>query len=699
MKNDSTRYLNRELNWLEHQQQLLDEASNNSVPLLERLRFLAVISQRLDEFFMVRCGGIKLLVSQDCEDPDISGMTPAQQLQAIMRRTHRLVSDQYQCYQALEAALEQSGIRRLHSEDLTDRQMALVEKIFDGEISAVLTPLAVASCETFPRLANQTLNVCVRLQSDDSMRFAVIPLGKTTHRLLTVQSEGGYAFVLLEDAVALFADRFFPGEEVVECAAFRISCNAQLGVRKDLAGDLLAQLDVCGDIPAPPAYVRLEIANSASEPLLQFLRSALHISADDVFANDGPLDLSVLEQVSGLSGFDTLKYPAWPPQASPDVDLRTSVFETLARGDVLLYHPYDSFDPVVRMIEEAADDPDVIAIKQTLYGTDHDSPIVSALIRAAENEKYVTTIIELKPRYGDPEKVEWAKTLEQASIQVIYGIRGLRTHAKICIIVRREPGGIHRYVHFGTGDYSEATARSFSDVSLLTSNEELGADATSFFNSVTSHSQPVDFRVIDAAPTTLRVKLIEMIETEAQRKREGQVAFIDAKLNALADPQIIESLYAASQAGVKIRLNICGLCCLRPGVEGLSENISVISIVDRYQEHARVFHFHHGGDDRVFISSADWMPRNLDRRVELLVPVHAAAAKKRLIRILRYYFADNVKAYALQPDGNYAPVKASGDARCRSQEVLHRAAVSRLKQAEQSGCTVFEPHRAPEARS
>ncbi len=505
--------------------------------------------------------------------------------------------------------------------------------------------------------------------------------------------------MLLEDAVAIFADRFFPGEDIVECSAFRVSFNARLGVRKDLAGDLLAQLDAPVDSSSPLECIRLEIARNASPPLQRFLLSALQVSQDRVFAVDGPLDLSALTKISDLSGFDTLKYPAWPPQPSPDVDSRTSVFDTLARRDVLLYHPYDSFDPVVRMIEEAADDPDVVAIKQTLYGTDHDSPIVSALIRAAENDKYVTTIIELKPRYGDPQKVEWAKTLEQASVQVIYGIRGLRTHAKICIVVRREPGGMQRYVHFGTGDYSEATARSFSDVSLLTSNEELGTDATDFFNSVTSHSQPRTFRMIDAAPATLRDRLVEMIETEAQRMRDGQKAFIAAKLNALADPQIIDALYAASQAGVKIRLNICGLCSLRPGVEGLSENISVISIIDRYQEHARVFHFHHGGDERVFISSADWMPRNLDRRVELLIPVQDGTAKRRLITILDTYFKDNTKAYALQPDGKYVPVKTSAGPRCRSQELLHRASVSRLKLAEQSSRTVFEPHRAPESRT
>ena len=394
-----------------------------------------------------------------------------------------------------------------------------------------------------------------------------------------------------------------------------------------------------------------------------------------------------------------MKYDAWPPQPSPDVDLTNSMFNTLASKDVLLYHPYDSFVPIIRLIEEAADDPDVVAIKQTLYGTDRDSPIVEALIRAAENDKYVTAILELKPRFRDTHKLEWAKQLEQSAVQVIYGIRGLRTHAKLCIIVRREPTGIQRYVHFGTGDYSEATARLFSDVSLLTCDEELGADATNFFNSVTSHAYAQRFRKIDAAPAGMRGKLIEMIQTEAQRKQQGQQAGITAKLNALGDKEIIDALYDASQKGVTVRLIVCGLCCLKPGVKGVSDSIRVVNIVDRFREHARVFHFHHGGDERVFISSADWMPRNLDRRVELLVPVQDPVAKRRLVNVLETYLKDNTKIAVVQSDGSLKREKpAAKKARIRSQEVLYQKAVTAVKQAEQSRRTVFEPHRAPDAQ-
>jgi polyphosphate kinase len=373
------------------------------------------------------------------------------------------------------------------------------------------------------------------------------------------------------------------------------------------------------------------------------------------------------------------------------------MFDTLSNKDVLLHHPYESFDPIVRLLDEAAGDPDVLAIKQILYGTDRDSPLVEALIRAAENDKYVTAIIELKSRYREAHKIEWAKTLEQASVQVIYGVQGLRTHAKLCIVVRREPDGIQRYVHFGTGDYSETTARLFSDISLLTRDEELGADATDFFNSVTSHAYAQRFRKIDAAPAGLRTKLIEMIQIETQRKKLGQKAAIIAKLNALGDQAVIDALYEASQQGVEIRLIVCGLCCLRPGVKGLSENIRVISIVDRFREHSRVFYFYHGGDERVFISSADWMPRNLDRRVELLVPVQEPTAQRRLIANLEAYLRDNVKAATLQRDGTTRRVKiAAKKDRFRSQEALYQRAVAAVKAAEQSRRTIFEPHRAPE---
>jgi polyphosphate kinase len=371
------------------------------------------------------------------------------------------------------------------------------------------------------------------------------------------------------------------------------------------------------------------------------------------------------------------------------------MFDTIARRDILLHHPYESFEPVVRLVEEAADDPDVLAIKQTLYRTSRNSPVVAALCRAAEKGKHVTAIVELKARFDEERNIEWARNLEQASVQVIYGVKGLKTHAKLCIIVRREPHGIQRYVHFGTGNYNEITARIYGDVSYFTNDEELGADATSFFNAVSGYSQPQQFRKIEAAPMGLRDRLLEMIEIETQRKQQGQKAYIAAKLNSLVDSRIIDALYTASQAGVRIQLNVRGICCLRPGVPELSENITVVSIVDRFLEHSRIIYFYHGGDERVFISSADWMPRNLDRRVELLVPVEDAASRRRLISILDVYFRDNVKGRVLRQDGTYDRVRAKRKAKkVRCQELFYEEACDALKRAEQSRRTTFEPYRA-----
>jgi polyphosphate kinase len=372
------------------------------------------------------------------------------------------------------------------------------------------------------------------------------------------------------------------------------------------------------------------------------------------------------------------------------------MFDAVSRRDILLYQPFDSFEPVMRLIEQAADDPEVLAIKQILYRTSRNSPIVAALKRAAEKGKFVTAIVELKARFDEARNIEWARNLEQSSVQVIYGVKGLKSHAKVCIIVRREPHGIQRYVHFGTGNYNEITARLYTDVSYMTSNEELGADATSFFNAITGYSQPQRYRKIDAAPISLRDKLLEMIAVETERKRGGQRARIMAKMNSLVDTRIIDALYEASQAGVKIKLNVRGICCLRPGVRGMSENISVISIVDRFLEHSRILYFYHGGDERVFISSADWMPRNLDRRVELLVPIEDPACRDRLIEVLRACFRDTAKARRLLPDGTYKRVKPNaGEEPYRSQEALYRAAAAAVKQAEQAQPTLFETHRAP----
>ncbi|MFO0904586.1 MAG: polyphosphate kinase 1 [Pirellulales bacterium] len=698
MNKAPSKFLNRELSWLEFNQRVLEEALDMGLPLLERLKFLAITASNLDEFFMVRVGGLQLLVESGKSTVDPAGMTAAEQLEAVSERAQRMVELQYACFsEQLAPALAEAGIRQWKPSELNERQRSSLEQTFESEIYPVLTPQAVTMDE-FPLLVGGTLHVCVRLEGESASRFAVIPFGRSVPRFLTLHADRGYAFVLLEDAVRIFAERFFPGVKVLECVPFRIARNADIGVRDDMAADLLAGMQEVLTARKHGDCVRLEISADASEETLAFLQGALGVDRRDVYAVAGPIDLSAFMPLSDLKGFDSLRYEPWPPQASPAVDSKASMFEIIGRQDLLLCHPYESFEPVVRLIEEAAEDPDVLAIKQILYRTSRNSPIVSALAKAARRGKQVTVIVELKARFDEARNIEWAKNLEQNDVQVIYGVRGLKTHAKLCIIVRREPQGIQRYVHFGTGNYNEITARIYGDVSLLTCNEELGADASSFFNAITGYSQLHTFRKIAAAPLGLRDRLLELIHAETERRQQGQKAQIVAKLNSLVDPEIIQALYTASQAGVKVRLNIRGICCLRPGVPGLSENITVVSIVDRFLEHARILYFNHGGDERVFISSADWMPRNLDRRVELLAPVENSTAKKRLIEILDSYFLDTTKARQLQSSGEYVRIKATGKRRgFRAQEQLYRAAVQAVTQAEQSRRTVFEPHRAPSA--
>lgn len=701
MTTATVQYINRELSWLEFNRRVLARAQASDIPLLERLKFLAITASNLDEFFMVRVGGLQRLAQQGRAKPDPSGLTPEQQLAAVSRRTHEITAEQYRCYlEALEPGLKAAGIKRLRHQELSARQAAAVEQIFQDEISAVLTPMAVRAVEEFPLLAGGTLNVCVRLAPDehdaDQPRFAVIPFGKALSRFITLPAERGCEYILLEDVVGAFVERFFPGEPIVECVPFRITRNADLSIREDQAADLLVEMEEVLDARKESDCVRLEVSDHVTTATLAFLRDCLEVGERDIYAAPGPLNLAEFMRLTELKGFDELKDPPWPPQPSPQVDPSASMFDVLASRDVLLYHPFESFEPVVRLVDAAADDPDVLAIKQTLYRTSGSSPLVAALIRAAERGKYVTALVELKARFDEARNIEWAKNLEQAGAQVIYGVKGLKTHAKVLIVVRRQADGIRRYVHFGTGNYNENTARLYTDVSFMTCDEELGADASSFFNAITGYSQPQQFRKIEQAPLGLRDKLLELIEVEIDRRRHGHRAHIMAKLNSLVDPKIIDALYAASQAGVVVELNVRGICCLRPGVGGLSENIRVVSIVDRFLEHSRILYFHHGGDERVFISSADWMPRNLDRRVELLVPIEDPSLRNRLIGILQTCLRDTASSHVLQPDGSYVRVQPEeGEEPLRSQEVLYRQACRAVKEAEQSARTVFEPHRAP----
>ena len=698
-------YINRELSWLEFNQRVLNEAKRQELPLLERLKFLSITASNLDEFFMVRVGGLQTLYVRGSKTKDSAGMTPNQQLAAISVRAHELTRDQYQCYlEQLEPALAEASIQRLRMDDLSAQQTQFVQQVFIDEIVSLVAPLAVESPERFPTLTGNTISMCVRLErpakdsAETEIRYVVLPFGRISTRFVTLPSEGTYSFVLLEELVERFIADFFPKETVLECVAFRATRNADMAIREDLAGDLLEEMKQLLVARRESDFARLEIAADASKQLTQFLADCLGVTQRDIYRIPGPLDLTHFFQIADAGSGEGNRFEDWPPLASPMVDSTESIFDTIARQDVLLCHPYDSFDPVVRFIEEASEDPDVLAIKQTLYRTSRNSPILAALARAAEKGKHVTVIIELKARFDEARNIEGAKALEQAGVQVFYGVKGLKTHAKVCIVVRREPQGIQRYLHFGTGNYNESTARLYSDVSLLTCNENLGADAISFFNAVTGYSLPQTMHSLSAAPTTLRDRLAEMIEAEIQFKRQRQKSGITIKVNSLVDPQMIELLYRASQSGVKVRLNIRGICCLRPGVHGLSENIEVVSVVDRLLEHARIMHFRHGGDDRVFISSADWMGRSLDRRVELLVPVEENRSRDRLMAILECYFKDNIKGRRLQPDGSYEiPTKRrSSGLKMPAQEWLYRETCRIAELASQSRQAVFEPHRAPE---
>jgi len=641
-----------------------------------------------------------MLLKNGGQKKDPSGMRPAEQLEAVARRTREMLAGQYAVYQELEKSLAASGIRRLLPREFSGEQGRHAEYVFDSEISPVVSPMALSDQEETPLLVNRMLYVAVRLSvpaaggKRPSRRLAIIPVARTPGRFITLPSEGGYHFVLAEDLLALFANRFFPNETVAETSCFRVTRNADVSLREDGAPDLAAEMEAVIDARKRSDCVRLEVCAPMSPGMASELETFLNVPSNAVYRAAGPLDLSAFFRLTELSGYDKLRYKPWPPRTPPHLKAAPSMFEVMAKRNVLLFHPYESFDPVVRLIQEAARDPRVVAVKQTLYRTSRKSPIVAALADAARAGKYVTAIVELKARFDEERNIEWAEELEDAGVQVIYGVKGLKTHAKVFIAVRREPGGLRRYVHFGTGNYNEITATIYSDVSYMTSDEDLGADASAFFNSVTGNSQPQSYRKLAAAPLGLKERALSLIEAETERSREGQKAFIHAKMNSLTHPDIIEALYAASRAGVKVRLNVRGICCLRPGVPGLSDNISVKSIVGRYLEHARIWRFGNGGKDRVFICTADWMQRNLDKRIELLTPVEDRDARARLARILDLCLKDAANSWRLLPDGSWERLSAAGPKKNFDCHVaFYDDVCEKTDKAKRMKRTMFETHK------
>ncbi len=699
MSKKSSNYFNRELSWLAFNQRVLDEAANAERPLLTRLKFIAITGSNLDEFMMVRVGGLQGQPAN--AEPDPAGLTPAEQLARISEVAHALVATQYELLlKDLEPGLAEAGIRRRTCAELSPEQMLYIERLFDHEIYPVVTPMALEPDTDFPLLPGLTVNLLVRLAPDKKARtgerFAVVALPRSVPRFFTVPDTGrGYHYLLLEDIVAQFLPKLFAGETILDSAALRLTRNADLTLREDLAGDLLEDMKEILTERRQSDCIRLEVSANASAKLLTYLKGALDVADRDVYAVPGPLGLAAFFRIASTPNFPTLQEEEWPPQPPPALLPGEALFDAIARQDILLFHPYECFDPVVRLVTEAADDPNVLAIKQILYRASENSQIVAALARAAEHDKHVTVLVELKARFDEARNIGWAQSLERAGAQVIYGLRGLKVHAKACLVVRREATGLRRYVHFGTGNYNEKTARLYSDVSLLTCNEDFGADASALFNTITGYAQPTPYRKLEAAPLTLRDRLFELIQNETERSRQGQKSRIIVKLNSLVDVAMIDALYEASQAGVQVQLNIRGICCLRPGVPGLSENISVVSIIDRYLEHARILFFENGGEPLVFISSADWMPRNLDRRVELLTPVEEPAAIARLVHILETCLADTVQGRRLQADGTWernAP--AAKRKAVHAQELFYKQArdAARATSARQQE-VVFEPVR------
>ncbi len=676
-------YVNRELSWLEFNYRVLSEARDKNIPLFERLKFLSITASNLDEFFMVRVASLKDMVHAGYEKPDIAGMKPKQQLEKIAEKTHELVNLQYSTYsRSLVPALKQQGLRVIVShEDLTKEEGEYVDRYFHDYVYPVLTPMAVDSSRPFPLVRNKTLNIAALVKKksgeDDTLDFAMVQVPSVIPRVVEIPEKGeGRAVILLEEIIERNIQSLFLNYDIVTAHPFRIMRNADFSIDEEEAEDLLVEIEKQLKKRQWGEVIRLEIDERVDKRLLKILKKELRIENDDIFFINGPLDLTFLMKMYGMDGFDALKTPKYTPQRVPTLMNDDDIFTNIRKGDIFLHHPYESFDPVVDFVRTASKDPDVLAIKQTLYRVSGNSPIIAALAAAADNGKQVSVLVELKARFDEENNINWAKTLEKAGCHVIYGLVGLKTHSKITLVVRREEDGIRRYVHLGTGNYNDSTAKLYTDCGILTCNPQIGEDATAVFNMLSGYSEPLAWNRLVVAPLWLRKRFLRMINREAEYARAGREAHIMAKMNSLCDKEIITALYNASFAGVKIELVVRGICCLKAGVPGLSENISVRSIVGNFLEHSRIFYFHNDGSPEVYMGSADWMPRNLDRRVEIMFPVEDEGLKEQVIHILQVELEDNVKAHILQPDGTYEKEDKRGKVLVNSQLQFCKEAIA-----------------------
>jgi polyphosphate kinase len=671
---DPSTFISRELSWLAFNERVFGEAEDPTTPLLERLKFAAIVASNLDEFFMVRVAGLIRAVDAGDTTPDLAGLTPSQQLEAVRERTQALAERLSRVVMSeLLPRLVPEGVRLFRWTELDESQQAALRMFFANAVLPVLTPLAIDVSRPFPLLSSLSLNLALRLdaapgQTDE--RLAIVQLPARLSRLVAISVPQTHAFVLLEDVIRAQLERLFPGQTILESAVIRLSRDSELELDDEGGRTHLEMVEKEVRRRRRSDVVRLEIEASASDALVSVLTDQLDIAPADVYRVTGPVDLRVLMGLVELPGFEPLRDPPAQPVnvlAADDTDL----FSVLDERDVLLHHPYHSFEPVLAFLAQAAEDSEVLAIKQTLYRTSAGSPLIASLRRAAECNKQVTVLVEVTARFDEERNIQGVRELEAAGAHVIYGIRGYKTHAKICLVVRRSPTGLRRYVHLGTGNYNERTARLYTDFGLLTSSDAIAEDASAVFNALTGYSDPPALRSLVMAPTGLRRRFLKLISRERRRAEGGLPAEIMAKMNSLIDDEIIEALYAASRAGVRIALNVRGICALRPGLPGVSSNIEVISVVDRFLEHSRIYYFLNGGESEVYLASADWMTRNLNRRIELMFRIEHPGHHEQVVNALRAMFQDNTKAHELGADGVYRrKVPAPGEPRIRVQQIL-----------------------------
>ena len=718
-------YRNRELSWLSFNERVLSEARDKSIPLFERLKFLSITSSNLDEFHMIRVASLKDMVHAEYTKPDIAGMTPKEQLKAISEKTHEMVQVQYSTYnRSLLPALAHIGLNIISThEALTPEQAAYVDEYFEENIYPVLTPMAMDSSRPFPLIRNKTLNIGALIQKKDSglsaktekkegkkednkkgkaeLEFATVQVPSVLPRFITLPAKEGEGcnVILLEEIIERNIGKLFLSYDVVCAHPYRVMRNADLSIDEDDAADLLKEIQKQLKKRQWGEVIRLEVEEKIDKRLLKILKHEFDIGDEDIFFIPGPVDLTFLMKMYGLEGFEKYKTPKYTPAAVPALQNEDDIFTNIRKGDILLHHPYQSFDPVVQFVKQAAKDPDVLAIKQTLYRVSGNSPIIAALAQAAENGKQVSVLVELKARFDEENNIVWAKMLEKAGCHVIYGLLGLKTHSKITLVVRREETGIRRYVHLGTGNYNDSTAKLYTDCGLLTCDARIGEDATAVFNMLSGYSEPESWNKLVVAPLWMRDRFLHLIVMEEANARKGQKAHIVAKMNSLCDRGIIAALYRAAAAGVKIDLIIRGICCLKVGIPGISENITVRSIVGNFLEHARIFYFYSNGSEEVYMGSADWMPRNLDKRVEIVFPVEDEKIKKEVMHILEIQMEDNVKAHILQPDGSYEKIDKRGKTLICSQDYFCEEATRKAQVVlEPADTRVFRPAEPLEER-